>query len=166
MSAISFGSRRTVTIERTFQAPIKDVWQLLTSKEGFESWWGPDGFSTQVDIFELRPGGQLRYTMRATGADQIAFMKNAGMPLAVPSKATITVVDPPRRFGYRHLADFIPGVEPYEINELVELTPTADGVQMTVTLEAMHDDIWTARSVAGWEMQLLKLEKLLAKAKS
>lgn len=161
MSTTSFRSRRTVTLERTFQASLKDVWALLTTKAGFESWWGPEGFRTEVERFELRPGGQLRYTMTATGPDQIAYMNNAGMPLAIAAKATITAVDPPRRLAYTHLADFIPGVEPYEISETVELEATGDGVHLTVTLDAMHDDVWTARSVAGWESQLEKLEKLL-----
>ena len=43
----------------------------------------------------------------------------------------------------------------------MELEATGDGVHLTVTLDAMHDDVWTARSVAGWESQLEKLEKLL-----
>ena len=163
MSTTSFRSRRTVTLERTFQASLKDVWALLTTKAGFESWWGPEGFRTEVERFELRPGGQLRYTMTATGPDQIAYMNNAGMPLAIAAKATITAVDPPRRLAYTHLADFIPGVEPYEISETVELEATGDGVHLTVTLDAMHDDGWTARSVAGWESQLNKLATLLAR---
>ncbi len=162
MTSTNFPSRRTVTLERTFHASLKDVWELLTTKEGFESWWGPEGFSTEVEVFELRPGGQLRYTMTATGPDQIAYMKNAGMPLAVAAQATLTAVDPPRRLAYRHVVDFIPDVKSYEISEMVELAATGDGVHMTVTLEAMHDDVWTARSVAGWEGQLVKLAKLLA----
>lgn len=162
MSTTSFSPRRTVTLERTLHASMKEVWELLTTKEGFESWWGPEGFRSEVELFELRPGGQLRYTMTATGPDQIAYMKNAGMPLAIAAKATITAVDPPRRLAYTHLADFIPGVQAYEISESVDLEPTADGVRMIVTLQAMHDDVWTARSVAGWEMQLAKLATVLA----
>lgn len=163
MSTTSFHSRRTVTVERTFPSSVRDVWELLTTKEGFESYWGPEGFTTEVEVFELRPGGALRYTMRATGAEQVAFMKDAGMPLAVPGAATFTVVDPPRRFSYTHMVDFIPGVEPYEISETVELAATGDGVRLLVTLDAMHDDVWTARSVAGWESQLEKLARLLAR---
>lgn len=33
--------RRRITIERTYQAPIEDLWDLWTTKEGIESWWGP-----------------------------------------------------------------------------------------------------------------------------
>ncbi len=162
MSTTSFRSRRTVTLERTLHASSKEVWDLLTTKDGFASWWGPEGFTTEVQVLDLRPGGELRYVMTATGPDQIAYMKNAGIPLAVAAQATLTAVDPPSRLAYRHVVDFIPDVKSYEISEMVELAATGDGVHMTVTLEAMHDDVWTARSVAGWEGQLVKLEKLLA----
>ena len=37
-----------ITIEREYKAAIKDVWDLWTTKKGFESWWGPDGFTAKV----------------------------------------------------------------------------------------------------------------------
>jgi uncharacterized protein YndB with AHSA1/START domain len=58
------------------------VWALWTTKDGIESWWGPEGFSVTVQHLDLRPGGELRYTMTATAPDQVAFMRQAGMPLA------------------------------------------------------------------------------------
>ena len=45
--------RRTISIERTFDAPIADVWDLWTTKEGIESWWGPEGFIVTVSRLEL-----------------------------------------------------------------------------------------------------------------
>ncbi len=101
MSATSFRSRRTVTLERTFHASSKEVWDLLTTADGFASWWGPEGFTTEVQVLDLRPGGELRYVMTATRPDQIAYMKNAGMPLAIAARATFIAVDPPRRLASR-----------------------------------------------------------------
>ena len=57
---------RRIRLERTFQATLEDVWQLWTTKEGIESWWGPEGFSVQVRTLDLRPGGLLQYAMTAT----------------------------------------------------------------------------------------------------
>ena len=31
-----------ITIERTYRASVEDVWDLWTTKEGIESWWGPE----------------------------------------------------------------------------------------------------------------------------
>ena len=54
-------SRRMITIERTFNAAIEDVWALWTTADGIESWWGPEGFRVKVRKLELRPGGALHY---------------------------------------------------------------------------------------------------------
>ncbi len=57
--------RRTVKIERTFQATPTEVWELWTTIDGIESWWGPDGFGVEVHEMELVPGGKMRYSMIA-----------------------------------------------------------------------------------------------------
>ena len=75
-------TKKKVTIERTLRAPLADVWALWTTREGIESWWGPEGFRVTVRHLDLRPGGELLYVMEAVGPDQIAFMKRAGMPTA------------------------------------------------------------------------------------
>jgi uncharacterized protein YndB with AHSA1/START domain len=156
-------AQHRITLERTYKAAIEDVWDMWTTKEGIESWWGPDGFSVTVRKIDLRPGGELHYAMTATAPPQIAFMNKAGMPLTTEAKVTYTEVSPPRRLAYTHLADFIPRVEPYAVAHLIELTQTADGVRMVLTFDAMHDDEWTKRAVAGWEMELNKLSKALTK---
>jgi uncharacterized protein YndB with AHSA1/START domain len=156
-------SKRRITLERTYKAAIDDVWEMWTTKEGIESWWGPDGFSVTVRTIDLRPGGELHYAMTATAAPQIEFMKKAGMPLTTECKMTYTEVTPPKRLAYIHLADFIPGVEPYTVAHVIELSSTTDGVRMVLTFDAMHDEEWTNRAAAGWEMELGKLAKALTK---
>jgi uncharacterized protein YndB with AHSA1/START domain len=161
---MSSGARRTVTLERTFDASIEEVWDLWTTKDGIESWWGPDGFAVTVHQLDLRPGGALRYAMTAVGSDQIAFMKSAGMPLVSETRVTYTEVDPPRRLAYTTLADFIPGVEPYDVTTIVDLHSIPDGVRLVLTQEAMHDESWTQMAVLGWESELNKLAQILKKA--
>jgi uncharacterized protein YndB with AHSA1/START domain len=160
-TAMSSGARRKVTLERSFEASIEEVWDLWTTKEGIESWWGPDGFAVDVRKLDLRAGGELVYAMTAVGSDQIAFMKKAGMPVTSETRVTYTEVDPPRRLAYSTLADFIPGVEPYPAATVVELHPTADGVRLVLIQEAMHDEHWTKMAVKGWENELDKLARVL-----
>src|SRR5262249_42101935 len=50
-------------LERTYHAPAELIWELWTTAAGLEEWWTPDGFETRVSELELRPGGQVRYTM-------------------------------------------------------------------------------------------------------
>ena len=78
---------------------MEEVWGLWTTKEGIESWWGPDGFAVDVRNLDLRAGGELLYTTTAVGSDQIAFMKKAGMPLTIETRVTYTELDPPRRLA-------------------------------------------------------------------
>lgn len=158
-------ARRRITLERTYQSSVEELWDLWTTREGIESWWGPDGFRVEVRKLDLRPGGELLYAMIATAPEQIAFMKKAGMPLAHEARATYTEVLPRRRLGYDHLADFIPGVAPYSVAYLLELHPVGQGVRMVLTFEAMHDEEWTQRAVMGWEAELGKLGKVLAAAR-
>jgi uncharacterized protein YndB with AHSA1/START domain len=160
------GARRKITIERTFNAPIEDVWELWTTKEGIESWWGPEGFTTEVHKIDVRPGGKLDYSMIAVAAEQIEFLSKAGMPTATPSLVTYTEVIPNRRLAYLSLADFIPGVEPYEVMTTVELLPTGGGTRMVMTFDAMHDERWTNLAVMGWESELGKLERVLEQSRS
>jgi uncharacterized protein YndB with AHSA1/START domain len=153
--------RRTISMERTYQASVQDVWDLWTTAPGLESWWGPEGFDVTVQHLDLRPGGTLRYTMTATAPAQVEFMQQAGMPLATDVSITYTEVEPRRRLGYTSLADFVPGLEPYEVAITVTLEEGPDGVHMMLTFQAMHDEEWTARAVAGHESELAQLDQLL-----
>lgn len=160
---MSSGSRRQVTLERALEGSIEEVWDLWTTKEGIESWWGPDGFAVKVQKLDLRPGGELVYATIAIASDQIEFMKNAGMPLTIETRVTYTEVVPPRRLAYTTRADFIPGVEPYDAATVVELHPSTDGVRLVLTQEAMHDEHWTQMAVMGWQSELDKLARVLKK---
>jgi uncharacterized protein YndB with AHSA1/START domain len=154
-------SPRRIRIERTYRAGIRDVWDMWTTKDGIESWWGPGGFAVTVRKLDLRPGGELLYAMTAIDPPQVEFMKKAGMPLTHEARITFVDIVPPRRLAYVHLADFIPGVEPYDVATQVELSETAEGVRLVLTFDAMHDDEWTGRAAMGWESELGKLAAVL-----
>ena len=157
--------RRRIRLERTYDAALRDVWDLWTTKDGIESWWGPGGFAVTVRRLDLRPGGQLLYAMTAIAPPQVEFMKRAGMPLTTEARITFTEVVPTRRLAYVHLADFIPGVEPYDVATVVELESTPQGVHMVLTFDAMHSDEWTQRAAMGWESELNKLAVVVAARK-
>ena len=154
--------RPKLTLERTFQASIEEAWELWTTKAGIEAWWGPEGFSVAVRELDLRPGGSLVYEMTATGPDQVDYVIKSGMPLTTVQHVVYTQVEPPRRLAYRDTVDFVPGVAPYEVDSVIELHETDDGVRMVLTFEAMHDDHWTRMATLGRESQFRRLEELLA----
>lgn len=162
MTTATTRARGQFSIERHYAASLEEAWSLWTTKAGIESWWGPEGFEVSVIALDLRAGGELIYVMTAVASEQVAFMKKAGMPLATECKVTYTEVSPLNRLAYKILADFVPGVAPYEVATVVDLTAAVDGVRVSITFDAMHDDIWTQRARAGHESQMRKLDALLA----
>jgi uncharacterized protein YndB with AHSA1/START domain len=157
---ITKGNRQSMTLARTYEASLEDIWNLWTTKKGIESWWGPEGFTVKVLKLDLRPEGQLLYAMTASEPPQIEFMKRAGMPLTTEARVTYTEVSPMQRLAYIHLVDFVPGVEAYDVATVVELHAERNRVRMVVHVNAMHSDEWTQRAISGWESQLSKLDLL------
>jgi uncharacterized protein YndB with AHSA1/START domain len=157
-------ARRRLTIERSFNAPIGEVWELWTTKDGIESWWGPPGFEVKVRRLDVRRGGELLYVMTAVAPEQIEFLKKAGMALTTESLVTYTEVVLRKRLAFTQLADFIPNVKPYEVAQTVDFETQQEGVRLVMTLDAMHDEYWTNMMVMGWESELEKLAKLLNSA--
>ena len=164
MNSANMAARAQFSIKRNYVGSIEQVWALWTTKAGIESWWGPEGFDVTVVSLDLRPGGQLIYLMTAVAPEQVAFMKTAGMPLTSECKVTYTEVSPMSRLGYKTRADFVPGVAPYEVGTVVEMKQVADQVQLAITFDAMHDEVWTQRARAGHESQMRKLDALISAA--
>src|SRR5438132_11736848 len=127
-------------LERTFDASIHDVWELCTTREGIESWWGPEGFSVAVRDLDLRPGGELVYEMTANGADQIEYMTQSGMPLLTVPRRTYEQIDPLRPLVDKDLAYIIDDVEPDDVETVIELTEVEDGMSSVLTFESKHDE--------------------------
>jgi uncharacterized protein YndB with AHSA1/START domain len=150
-------------LERTYAASAETVWDLWTTAAGIESWWAPDGFVTEVRTLDLRPGGELVYAMTATAPAQVEFMTDNGMPLTTESRKTFTEVSAPTRIAYNSLIDFVPGTEPYEHLTVVDLTPAGpDQVTVVMTVEPLHDAVWTERILAGRANELDNLAAVLA----
>lgn len=53
----------TVTIKRTFNAPLSLVWQAWTQAEHIAEWWSPKGIKTKVIQHEFKEGGKWKYAM-------------------------------------------------------------------------------------------------------
>jgi uncharacterized protein YndB with AHSA1/START domain len=158
-------TQAVIRLERRYEAEVEDLWFLWTTKEGFESWWGPEGFRVEVRKLDLRVGGELVYDMIAAAPEQIAFMKKANMATSHGVRATFAEIVPLQRLQISSLIDFIPGVRPYENRTRVEFFPEGSSVRMVINTEEHPDKEWTQRATAGWESQLTKLPAALAARK-
>jgi uncharacterized protein YndB with AHSA1/START domain len=155
-------SKPTVRVERSYEGPVDDLWWLWTTREGFESWWGPEGFRVEVRKLELRVGGALVYDMIACDPQTIAFMKQNNMATSHGTNGTFAEIVPMKRLRITHMIDFIPGMEPYENQMLVEFVPDGGNVKMIVNIDEHMTSEWTQRATQGFESQLTKVEAALA----
>jgi len=145
--------------ERTYNAAVEELWALWTTREGFESWWGPEGFRVEVHRIEPEPGGALHYEMIADAPEAIAAMKQMGQPLSHDTKGWFEEVTPHRRLTLKHLIDFIAGAEPYESLIEVDSEPLGDMARMVVTAHPHRDAHWTRMAAEGFRSQLRKLDR-------
>lgn len=148
-----------VVIERSYRAPIEALWALWTTKSGFESWWGPEGFRVEVHALEAREGGALEYDMIADAPEAIAAMKGMGQPLSHGTRGTYTEFRPHQRLRLVHVIDFVPGSETYESLIEVDFSTAGDQARMVVTLHPHLDPHWTKMAVMGFNSQLTKLDR-------
>ncbi|WP_338871463.1 SRPBCC domain-containing protein [Myxococcus stipitatus] len=147
-----------VVVERTYRAGIEDIWSLWTTKEGFESWWGPQGFRAEVQEIDARTGGALQYEMIADTPEMVAALKQMGRPPSHATHSRFTEVTPRSRLILTNLIDFLPGVATYKSNIVVDFIPMGDRVRMVVTMDAMHNAEFTRMQEEGFTSQLTKLD--------
>ena len=158
-SAATDTPQAKVVIERTYRVRVEDLWELWTTKAGFESWWGPEGFRVEVHALEARAGGALEYDMIADAPDAVAAMKRMGQPLSHGTRGRFAEFKPFERLTLMHVIDFILGVEPYESTIEVDFHASGDHARMVVTLHPHRDPHWTKMSAEGFQSQLTKLDK-------
>lgn len=63
MGKINEVKNRTLTLKRTFKAPIKVVWEAWTRPEHIAQWWGPKGMETTIIEHDFKVGGRWKYAM-------------------------------------------------------------------------------------------------------
>jgi uncharacterized protein YndB with AHSA1/START domain len=147
-----------VVIERTYRAQIEDVWALWTTKAGFESWWGPQGFRAHVQTLDARVGGTLDYEMIADSPETIAAMKQMGLSASHATHARFSELKLHERLVITSVIDFVPGVEPFEGDITVEFSVASGTVRMVITLDTVDNDEFTRMQKEGFASQLTKLD--------
>ena len=50
-----------IVVEREFDAPMAAVHRAHTDPELFARWIGPDGYTTKIDRWDMRTGGEYRF---------------------------------------------------------------------------------------------------------
>lgn len=111
---------RTLTLQRTFNAPIKLVWEAWTQSEHIAQWWGPKGMKVEVVEHNFTVGGNWKYAM--TMPDGKEFITEGVYSAIIELEKIISS------------ADFKPMTEGVEIQALFE----ADGDKTNFTFNVVH----------------------------
>ena len=113
-------AKRTVTIERTLNAPLQLVWEAWTKPEHLAAWWGPKGMEVSVLEHDFKVGGKWKYAMKMPDGNDFV---SDGEFLEIVELSKIV-----------SLANFKPMTEGVEIHSLFE----ANGNQTKFTFKVVH----------------------------
>lgn len=121
MSEVNNPKNRTLTLERTFDAPIALVWEAWTQSEHIAQWWGPKGMETKVLEHDFKVGGNWKYSMRMPDGNEF-ISKGRYIEIVEHEKIIST-------------ADFKPMTEGVEIQAIFK----ADGEKTHFTFNCVHE---------------------------
>lgn len=154
MSPKADESERTVTIKRTFDAPLALVWTVWTSTEHIVHWWGPQGMKTEIVASDFRLGGRWKYTMQMPDGNEFV---TEGQYLEIVEKGKII-----------SSADFKPMTEEVEIQSFFEET----GEKTNFCFKVLHPTKEYCKQqtemgiLKGWNSVFDRIEMLLKNLKS
>lgn len=148
----------TIRFERVYDASIEEVWALWTTKEGLEEWFAPEGMRFEVSALELWVGGAFDHVMTAVGAEQAAYLANLDMPPTARVSGRFIEMVRHRKLRIRFDMDFVPGVESYPYDMMVELHAEAGRVRMILTADRHPDPEMTRGAIVGLTSQLQRFE--------
>jgi uncharacterized protein YndB with AHSA1/START domain len=135
----------SLTLVRRIAAPPPIVFDALTTPEGIACWWGPDDGPVLVAETDLRVGGRYRVRFRMLDGSE---HESSGEYLEVA---------PPRRLAMSWR--WSGGEDPGESLVEIELRPTAEGTELTLTHSRLHDEETRRSHEQGWSGALDKLER-------
>lgn len=155
---------KTLTIERSFNAPKEKLWKAYADKAWFEKWWGPEGWETTVKEFGFAPGGRIHYCMKCVDERQGEWFGKESWGLMV-----LDEIDEPNRFtamDYFTDETGAPNAVMPSQKFTIELVEEGNGTRLitrTVANSAEElEQLVAMGMVDGFSSQLEKLEKLLA----
>jgi len=151
-----------IRFEQVYDASVEDIWALWTTKEGIEEWFAPEGMRVEVSTLELRVGGVFDHVITAVGAEQVAYFANVKRPHTARVSGRFVEVVHHRRLRIRFDIDFVPGVEPYPYDMVVELHVDAGRVRMILTADRHPDPEMTRGAILALANQLQRFDLAIA----
>jgi uncharacterized protein YndB with AHSA1/START domain len=143
-------SKRTLSIKKTFDAPVELVWEAWTEPEHLAQWWGPKGMLMTIVEHNFKVGGKWRYVMPMPNGSE--FISEGQYSEIVKFQKIVTS------------ANFRPMTEGVEIRALFE----KDGDKTIFVFSVIHptEEYKVQQEKMGfyngWGATLTRFEALLA----
>ena len=123
-------SDRRFVHSRLIAATPEQVFSAFSQPERLARWWGPDGFTSTFEAFDLRPGGTWRFVMH--GPDGTGY----------PNANVFKTVEPPNRVEVEHISE--------DHHFVLSITFTGQGSQTLVGWEQTFDTVEHKQLIAPW----------------
>lgn len=157
-----FKKKKQIRLERSYPAPVSEVWKAWTDADVLRQWWGPDKTTVPECEVDFRVGGRI-YVVTEAG-EGMGKYKGTRWPM----EGTISLIEENRRLVY-DARSWTEGEEDTSTIEHVdELTLTEVDGRTELVLDITITRIGSKAKLASWGMkmgyksQLDKLGKLLA----
>lgn len=154
---------KEVSFEKTYDAPVEQVWKAWTNPDLLKQWWGPNDVIIPDCEVDLKVGGRFYIVMEA--GEAMGPYKGTQWPM----EAKFTVVEPNSRLAYTAKAWTKGAEEEMAIEQDTEISMEDVGGKTKVKLKATVHKIGPGAQMAiqgmqaGFAQQLDKLTNFLAK---
>jgi uncharacterized protein YndB with AHSA1/START domain len=156
------GSRDSVVIERSFDAPVELVWQMWTVPEHFRAWYGPDGATIPTARMDVRVGGRrlVCVEMQSPGGPMQMWFTGEYREVVENVRLVYTEAMSDEDGNVSSPADTgMPAGHPTTTEVRVELEDVDGRTKMVMTHAGIPGD---SPGAAGWAMALDKLAARVA----
>lgn len=150
-----------LTVTRTFNAPIEEVWKAWSNEEQAKLWWGPEGFTAPSAKIDFRVGGKYIYAMK-DAAGKVIWSSGVYKEI-VPHKKIVCTDNFSDEFGNTVAASEygMGGEWPSDILLTIKFKLVNTGVtQMTIIHEGIPKE-FHQECVEGWNSSFNKLKQLV-----
>lgn len=150
MNNMSDSQNCTLTIKKSFDAPVQLVWNAWTHPDNIVKWWAPNGMKLAIVMHEFKVGGKWKFVMPMPDGSE--FISEGQYLEIIDFKKIITT------------ADFRPMTEGVQLHVLFE----EDGDKTNFTFSVVHPSEEYCRQQEkmgfynGWGSAFNRLEALVS----
>lgn len=145
---------REIVLTRVFEAPRRMVWEAWTNPDQIRLWWGPKGFTSTIEVMDVRVGGVWRLVMH--GPDGTDY----------PNESIFTAVVPYELLAYT-MTGGRKGEPAVQMEKIATFEEEAGGTRVTLRImfasaEARDRNVREYGSIEGGKQTLERLAEHLS----